>query len=359
MADVNIAVKVPALEKLLDYMASAIGAVAGPVVARLTARMRAKTQLIEAEGDAAALGARSEGKADVLSIYAKGHHSALEQIARAQSEARNQESTLPVIVAGEVSIGDEIELRITFQEHKRQSNIYNVLSMAADELRDKEVNDHEVDHDWTARFFSGAQDVTSEQMQCIWAKILAGEVETPGRTSLHALAILRNMSQRDAEMFARAARFVMGDFILGDTGLTNHIDNFPSYSDLLELSSYGLLSIGADLRKEFSFPSKYGDISISAFPHGDVVYALTPIDGQAEICSIPAHSLTGPGRQIYVNIDAELDKEYLHSVAKYLKETHETQLLHGTLVNLSQDGRLQFDQLADVLSGNVYQDSPK
>ena len=36
---------------------------------------------------------------------------------------------------------------------------------AALELGDGNVQDHEVDHDWTARFFNDVQDVSSEEMQ--------------------------------------------------------------------------------------------------------------------------------------------------------------------------------------------------
>ena len=86
--------------------------------------------------------------------------------------------------------------------------------MAAKELGDKQVNDSNADHDWVARFFEDAQDVTSEDMQRIWAQILAGEVETPGRTSLHTLAILRYMTKRDAESFKNLSQFAVNGFIV-------------------------------------------------------------------------------------------------------------------------------------------------
>ena len=47
MVDVNITVKVPAFEKLVDVVASGIGAVAGPILAPWMARQDAKAKLIE------------------------------------------------------------------------------------------------------------------------------------------------------------------------------------------------------------------------------------------------------------------------------------------------------------------------
>ena len=83
-------------------------------------------------------------------------------------------------VRTDVDIRQEIQTRLTFQEEKRQPNIEAVVWRAADELGDREVDAHDIDHDWTAEFFSDVQDVSSEAMQTIWAKILAGEVERPG-----------------------------------------------------------------------------------------------------------------------------------------------------------------------------------
>ena len=48
---------------------------------------------------------------------------------------------------------------------------------AARQLGDKSVANSDPDHDWTARFFNGVQDVSSKEMQLLWAKVLAGEVE--------------------------------------------------------------------------------------------------------------------------------------------------------------------------------------
>ena len=70
------------------------------------------------------------------------------------------------------------------------------------ELGDKDVQDHEVDHDWTARFFNDVQDVSSEEMQHLWARILVGEVERPGSTSTRTLSVLKDMNKRVAQIFS-------------------------------------------------------------------------------------------------------------------------------------------------------------
>ena len=190
MVDVNL--KVPALEMLLKYTASGIGAVAGPMLAPWKARREAEAKLIETETEAGSL----------------------KLIAAAQADARHSLITPDETGRGVLDIGPEgIAQRIEFQEKKRQANIASVVGEAAANLRDKEVPDCEPDPDWTARFFDCVQDVSSEDMQKIWAKILSGEVESPGRTSLRTLSILRNMSQGDARTFSEIMPYQINGFI--------------------------------------------------------------------------------------------------------------------------------------------------
>ena len=179
--DLDITVKVKALEQLLNYVASGIGSVAGPVLAPWQAQREAKAKQITAEGEAR-----------VLLIQAK-----------AQTEARELLISQDANVSVEFEIDNRVQQRIRFQEQKRQANIESVVRKAANELGDKPVVEREPDHDWTARFFSSIQDVSSEDMQLLWAKVLAGEVERAGSTSIRTLEILRNLDQATARLFTQ------------------------------------------------------------------------------------------------------------------------------------------------------------
>ena len=190
MVDLNV--KVPALEKLVDYTASGIGAVAGPMLAPWTARKAAEARLIEAKAEA----------------------DSLKPIADAQAEARHSLAAPDEAGRGVVEIDEDgIRQRVEFQERKRQANIASVVRDSAAELGDKEVPDREPDHDWIARFFDGVQDVSSEEMRKLWARILSREVEEPGRTSLRTLDILKNMTKEDAQLFRRVRDYVIDDYV--------------------------------------------------------------------------------------------------------------------------------------------------
>ena len=217
--DLNINVKIPAIEKLLDYTACGIGSVAGPMLKYWKAQQESKAKLITANAEA-----------DSLRITAK-----------AQSEARNILITQGLSITGELNITDTIEQRIQFQEEKRQRNIESVVTQAALQLGDKVVENSETDLDWTARFFNDVQDVSSEELQFFWAKVLAGEVERKGSISIRALSILKNIDRDTASLFKRLCSVSM--FLLSIEGkgdLDARVCSLGESAGLNSLEPYGL-----------------------------------------------------------------------------------------------------------------------
>ena len=301
---VDIKLEIPAVEQLLKILASGIGAVGGPMLARWKAR---------ASADALRIGA--QGKGDALRLIAK-------------EQAKAQESLSGIPSSGEIDVhGEEIQARLSFQEEKRQANIESVVRKTADELGEKRVQAHDVDHDLTARIFADVQDVSSEKMQQIWAKILAGEVETPGKTSMQTLSILKNMSQRDAELFERVAPFIIRDFVLRDDS-TEEISGFPSDSDFLELSHHNLVHVGSGLNSNLKGSSEHN------IQDHDIVYRITIAKsdlGTYEI-SIPCHALTPSGQELYAFIQCSKNEDYLGVLAGFIKKNDNVKLAYARIV---------------------------
>ena len=225
--DVNL--RVPGIEKLLDYAASGIGSVAGPMLASWRARREVEAKRIAVEG-----------KVEELRILAEGQSSALQTIANAQTAAREKLRSPNIATQGEWTIGEAISQRIQFQEEKRQSNIGAVLSMAAPEIKVKDVPDYEPNHDWTARFFTEVQDVSSKEMQSLWAKVLAGEVERPGSTSIRALGILKNLDQATALLFRQLCSVCVFFITGGKVCIDARVPSLEGDAASNSLKEYGL-----------------------------------------------------------------------------------------------------------------------
>ena len=296
----EVELRIPAAEQLLKVVASGVGAIAGPMLERWRARTTADALRIEAQA-----------KADSIGL-----------IAAAQAEALGSLSTSQTSTRVELDIRDEIHSRLTFQEKKRQQNIETVVRHAADYLGDKEVDDNEIDHDWTATFFTDVQDVSSEKMQQIWARILAGEVDRPGSTSMRTLATLKTISQRDSELFQKATQFVLAKFVLNDDAITRRVLNFPSYGEFMRLSHHGLFQLGTALHMNFRDQNEY------LFLEEDVVFRIFRDGGKTFNLDIPSHILSPSGEEIYDIVKQRKSDEYIRGLAQFLSKKYRAKLAY-------------------------------
>lgn len=110
----------------------------------------------------------------------------------------------------EAALDQRITARVAYQEEKRQENIEQIIQHAADDIRrETHVDAERPNSDWTSRFFRIAEDITTDEMQVLWGKVLAGEVKRPGSYSLRALDLLKNITQREAEVFVRVGQITV------------------------------------------------------------------------------------------------------------------------------------------------------
>ncbi|TVL67081.1 membrane-fusion protein [Brachyspira hyodysenteriae] len=104
---------------------------------------------------------------------------------------------------------ENTKARLVNQELSRTSNIQNVISKTYDILKDEEdVSDKPVDKDWFTRYFNIVQDISNEDIQDLWAKLLAGEIKQPGSFSYRTLETLKNMTTDEAELFTKVAKLL-------------------------------------------------------------------------------------------------------------------------------------------------------
>ena len=322
----DLSLKVPAIEKLIDYGASGVGAIAGAMLAPWKASREGKARMASARADAEVrlIEAESEAKSSLI-------------IAKAQFEARNYLLLPDTDVQGALEFSrDDIAQSIEFQTRKRLTNVRSVLEDAADELGDKEVPNHEPDPDWTARFFDCVQDVSSEDMQKIWSKILAGEVESPGRTSLRTLDTLKNMTKTDAELFKGVCDFVIGaewvfygDGVKGIGPLT--------YGIVLHLQACGLISGEIDLETNFGWAQK----KVIVLPYHSEALMITGSPEAENVLRIPEVLLTSVGRELFQIVEVRPQRRYLQALSKFLK-SKKCGLYYLEGVVPLPDGRLRY-----------------
>ena len=284
------------IEKLIDVAASGIGAIAGPLLLPYKAKMQAKADIIEAKG-----------KADSTKLIAQAQAEAKDILIQKQKTTYIEKNQTNI----EMNAADLVQTKIQFQEEKRLNNIQNIVSQAKDKLPDQ-VNNKPVDPDWTARFFQNAQDISTEEMQQIWSSILAGEVETPGRTSLRTLDILKNMTKKEAELFSAVMRYKIGSNIFHNI---KNIDNYTNvkHNDILLLGEWGLIQSGLGLSIQIN-GEKYTNLG----SHGDHLIRLYTESKQK--ISISVHLLTQPAIELSLFLNCSTDFKYLRLLSQFFRQ---------------------------------------
>lgn len=104
--------------------------------------------------------------------------------------------------------------RLSYREFNQIKN-YLEVAEKADEFHkecgyDKVEPNTQYDIDWFIRFFDAASNVSNEDLQKIWAKLLAGETICKGCFSLRAIETLYNMSPDEARLFSEIADIKSG-----------------------------------------------------------------------------------------------------------------------------------------------------
>src|SRR5690606_7233918 len=96
------------------------------------------------------------------------------------------------------TLEERTQSRIDHREAQKQLNLENVTAYAAEQLLNEQpVTDEPIDEDWKTRFFNIAEDVSNDEMQALWGRILAGEIKNPKSYSLRTLELLRNFSKEE------------------------------------------------------------------------------------------------------------------------------------------------------------------
>lgn len=309
------------LKRLIEVVAEGIGGISRPILIRKSAD--AKAYEIKTVAKAIAESQKLLGP-----VKYDGGEIVIE------SDPNKNVPELP-----EANLDRRVISRMTYQEARRQENLERITQYAAEDFGGNETMGSErPDSNWTARFFRIAEDISTEEMQALWGKVLAGEVKRPGSYSLRTIDVLKNISQKEAETFVRMARIA---FFSGGKAfvpnpedgkyLTEHFD--ITFLDLLLLREIGLLA-PSDL--EFSLlPAEKDNQSVFTCGSTCVIIdrpAATPKQ------PIKAVVFTEIGKQLLQLVDrAPADPKYIEKFATFFQEPGVV-VKSGTIAQWHGDG---------------------
>lgn len=128
----------------------------------------------------------------------------IKRLAKAEAEAHL------ITAEGELTVTDlnrRAMHRFVEEEAKKQHNMESIISKAIPLLNENSKPEN-VSDDFYTNFFDKSRIVSDEDMQELWARVLAGEANTPGVYFKKTVNLLGDLDKEDAELFIRLCGFV-------------------------------------------------------------------------------------------------------------------------------------------------------
>ena len=139
------------------------------------------------------------------------------RVERAKAEAK-AESRL-IEAQSDIRVSD-LQLRALRrrirEEELHQKNMENITAKAILDV-EEDANPDSMENDWIVNFFDKARIISNNEMQDLWARILAGEANTPGSYSKRTVNFMSDVNKNDGELFSALCRYTW----------TFYNENFP------------------------------------------------------------------------------------------------------------------------------------
>ncbi|MXV73384.1 DUF2806 domain-containing protein [Candidatus Poribacteria bacterium] len=168
----------------------------------------------------------------------------IKNVAKAEAEASKMKAE------SEIEITDlhrRAEQRRIEEEAKHQKNMEDITAKAAPHLNE-DANPDAMDDDWVANLFDKCRIVSNDEMQSLWARVLAGEANTPGTYSKRTVNLLSDFDKNDADLFTRLCGFgwVIGNVVplVFDVQADIYNRNEINFDTLNHLETIGLIQFG-------------------------------------------------------------------------------------------------------------------
>ena len=210
--------------------------------------------------------------------------------------------------------------RMVLQETTKQHNIESVVDNAY-EILENETNcsDEPVEQGWINRFFDSVADISDEDLQKLWGKVLAGEIKQPKSYSLRTLETLKNLSKYEALLFEKLSSIVAyidrNYFVISNTKILEKYG--VAYGEILALDECGLINSDGmvTLNPQIS-------IDNSKAIYNEAGILLLKKSKQEDKISFGIFGLTRAGKELFSILTPTFNIDYLCDLAKEIEKNN-------------------------------------
>jgi hypothetical protein len=205
---------------------------------------------------------------------------------------------------------------------ERELNLLQIVALAVEEAWEHEdVSVGETpDSDWFAQWRNRAQDVSNEDMQRLWARVLKGECLSAGSFSIHTLDFLSRMSREDAELIAKLSPYVISGNAIYSKAQQAFSSSMLTLSDFIYLEDLGIVNGAAGtLSKVQKVNASDNGVPLVVIKNNKVALIFNVKSNISELRT-PALTLSSIATQLLQLVEPSICYRYLEA----LTELHES-----------------------------------
>lgn len=220
---------------------------------------------------------------------------------------------------------------------------------SAHNVQDEHREEDNFSFDWLMRFFDAVGNISDEELQQLWGKVLASEITKPKACSLRTLDMIRNMSPEEAKTFSFLSKYVMqsgNTYYIDSAGFFCEEDGHQKCRDYIQNQGLSyeehivpLLEAGA-LSQDHDL-ALYISRETSLKVHNDKICGIVMYhDDMPALFQRDAYLLTASGKELFYIIHHdngfEADEEYTLLCLEDMKESNPA--FYVGAFQISEDG---------------------
>lgn len=239
--------------------------------------------------------------------------------------------------------------KITFSEFYKMDNFLTIAEKADQVFQKKGPIQTmpQQNFDWHVRCYEACGNVSDDQLQSLWAELLAGEIREPDTYSFRTIDCLKNLSKREALLFKR----ICGTSIA--TGKYIYIPRVKAYlehskithDDILKLEDCGLVKSDTNLSLTMDVTKNNSILTANS---SWLLLVRTKLDSQRVLnkFEIPEYLFTQSGMELY-KIIGDLPQNNYCELCKIFRENFsEYEFERGQILKIEGD-QIEFRIIRD------------
>jgi len=127
----------------------------------------------------------------------------IKRVAKANAEANKTQALANIEIT---ELQQRAMHRLLYEETKKQENIENISKKSFENVKEN-AKPENINDDWLSNFFDKCKNISDDDMQERWAKILSEEANSPGKFSKKTIEIMSQLEKKDAEIFQTLCSF--------------------------------------------------------------------------------------------------------------------------------------------------------